>query len=95
MHGKRLQITIHSLLITFGIAEHEAITPLKAATLHAPHQLRIKRIGTGGDQHADGTGLIELEATRQRRGGVVEAFDRSVNFGGNRLADKAVLIDDV
>ena len=39
--------------------------------------------------------LADRFGTRQRRGGVVEAFDRSVNFGGNRLADKAVLIDDV
>ena len=92
---QRLKIAIHSLLVAFGVAQHQAVAALKTAAFYAAHQFRVERVGTGGDQHADGMGLIQLEATRQCRRRVVQRFDGRINFLGDRLADEPVFIDDV
>ena len=92
---QRFQVTVHALLIAFGITQHQAVAALEAAALHAAHQFRIKRVGTGRDQHADGARLVELQAAGQRRRRIVEFFNCSVNFLPNRLADEAIVIDYV
>ena len=38
-----------ALFITFGIAQHQAVTAFKTTTFNAAHQLRIKGISTGSD----------------------------------------------
>lgn len=48
MH-QRLQVAVHALFVAFGITEHQAVAALKAAALHTAHQLRVKGVGTGGN----------------------------------------------
>jgi len=92
---QRLQVAVHSLLIPFGIAQHQAVTTLEAAAFDTAHKFRIKGVGTGGDQHADGARLVELEAARQRGRRIVEIFNRGFDFLPNRLANEAIVINDV
>ncbi len=92
---QRLQIAVHALFVAIGITQHQAISALEAATLHAAHQLREKGVRTCRDQHPDGTGLVELQAARQCRRRVIQRSDGLLHPQTDSLTHKAIFINDV
>ena len=78
-----------------AVIELGAVADMVHAALNAAHQFREEGVGAGGDQHPNSARLLELETARQCRRSVVKAFDRLLHLFPNRVADKAIVIDDV
>ncbi|MNZ86315.1 hypothetical protein D3C78_1051320 [compost metagenome] len=92
---QRLHVAIHACGIFFGIAQDQTVATLIATALNAAHDFGIKRVIAGGNQHADGTRLVQFEAARQCRRRIVQLFNGRHDFGPHAVADKAIVINDV
>jgi len=79
--------------LVLGVAQDQAVTLLEAVGFHPLYHFREEGVGTGGHQHANGLGRIDLETARHRVGRVVQLCHRLKHFLGCVFADPTGVIE--